>query len=126
MSVLQKNSRSKMMLGRDGDALFILIIINVVAFVLLNFVKILYQITNSDLNEFQQVLSWFAVPANANFFITKPWTLFTYMFTQIGFWPLLSSMLWLWSFGYILQDLAGNKKIIPIYLYGGLAGAIAF
>ena len=35
-------------------------------------------------------------------------------------------MLWLWAFGSILQDMAGNKKIIPIYLYGGVAGAIVF
>ncbi len=35
-------------------------------------------------------------------------------------------MLWLWAFGSILQDMAGNKKLIPIYLYGGVAGAIVF
>lgn len=126
MSVLQQNTRRRMMLGRDNDALFFLVIINVVVFVLINFVKILYQITNSDLAEYQQVLTWLSVSANAKSFITHPWTLFTYMFSQNAFWPLLSSMLWLWGFGYILQDLAGNKKIIPIYLYGGVAGAAAF
>lgn len=114
------------MLGEDGNALFILIIINVVVFVLLNFVKIIYQISGSDLGEFQQVLTWFSVPADANVFLTRPWTLFTYMFSQIGFWPLLSSMLWLWCFGFILQDLAGSKKLIPIYLYGGFIGSIIF
>ena len=35
-------------------------------------------------------------------------------------------MLWLWCFGYILQDLTGSKKIIPILIYGALGGAIAF
>jgi membrane associated rhomboid family serine protease len=35
-------------------------------------------------------------------------------------------MLWLWGFGFILQDLAGNKRIIPIYLYGGFVGSIFF
>jgi hypothetical protein len=38
----------------------------------------------------------------------------------------LSNMLWLWAFGFILQELTGNKKLIPIYIYGGLAGALAF
>jgi hypothetical protein len=35
-------------------------------------------------------------------------------------------MLWLWTFGYVLQDLTGNNKIIPIYIYGGLLGAVFF
>ncbi len=38
----------------------------------------------------------------------------------------MAPLLWLWGFGYILQDLTGTKKIIPIYLYGGVAGAIFF
>jgi hypothetical protein len=35
-------------------------------------------------------------------------------------------MAWLWVFGSILQDLSGNSKIIPVYLYGGIAGVIFF
>ena len=39
---------------------------------------------------------------------------------------LLSNMLWLWAFGYILQELSGNDKIIPVYIYGGLTGGLFF
>jgi len=35
-------------------------------------------------------------------------------------------MMWLWAFGYIMQDLTGNRKIVAIYVYGCIAGAIAF
>ena len=124
--MMQQNIRRKMMLGQDGNALFYLIIINVVLFVLLNFVKIIYQITNSNLGEFQQVLGWFSVAADANVYVSQPWTLLTYMFFHIGFWSLLSNMLWLWGFGFILQDLAGHKKVVPVFLYGGLIGAVFF
>ena len=48
------------------------------------------------------------------------------MFTHDSIWGLISSLLWLWAFGYILQDLTGNNKLIPIYLYGGFAGGIVF
>jgi hypothetical protein len=44
----------------------------------------------------------------------------------LSIWHLVSSMLWLWCFGYILQDLAGNKHLIPVYLYGGVVGALVF
>jgi hypothetical protein len=39
---------------------------------------------------------------------------------------MISNMLWLWAFGFILQDLTGNKHIAPIYLYGGWTGACMF
>jgi hypothetical protein len=39
---------------------------------------------------------------------------------------ILSNMLWLWAFGYILQEMTGNDKIIPVYIYGGVLGAVFF
>jgi hypothetical protein len=54
------------------------------------------------------------------------------MFSQGGMetFPLMitmfSCMLWLWAFGYILQDLSGNKLIFPVYIYGSLLGAVLF
>jgi hypothetical protein len=39
---------------------------------------------------------------------------------------LLSHLFWLWTFGSILQDLAGERKVFPLYIYGGLAGALSF
>jgi hypothetical protein len=48
------------------------------------------------------------------------------MFTHAGIIVTITSLLWLWAFGSIFQDMAGNKKIIPLYIYGGLAGGIVF
>ena len=127
MSVLEQNSRRKLMLGQEGNSLTTLLIINIVAFVILNFVKIVYLLTGDTEAVFtQHVLNWFTLPANPAILATRPWTLLTYMFTHYGIWLLISNLLWLWCFGYILQDLTGNKKLIPIYLYGGLAGGIFF
>jgi Rhomboid family len=50
----------------------------------------------------------------------------SYMFSDIDVFRAISNMLWLWAFGGILQNLTGNKKLIPVYLYGGLAGALFF
>ncbi len=73
-----------------------------------------------------QVLNWVALPADLSVFITRPWTLITHFFMHDGLWHVIGNMLWLWVFGYILQDLAGPKKVIPIYIYGALAGALFF
>jgi membrane associated rhomboid family serine protease len=127
MSVLEQNSRKKMLLGQDGNTLTLLIIFNAIIFVMLNFVRILYLINNSTDADFtEQILTWFAVSAQPETFATRPWTLLISMFSHVGFLHIVSTVLWLWSFGYILQDLTGNKKLIPLYLYGGLAGAIAY
>jgi hypothetical protein len=48
------------------------------------------------------------------------------MFVHTVLWHIFGNMLWLWMFGYILQDLTGNRKIFPVFLYGALGGALAF
>ncbi|MDB5247692.1 MAG: rhomboid family intrarane serine protease [Segetibacter sp.] len=127
MSLLQKNSRKKIHLGQDGNSLLLLIIINVIIYVILSFVNIIYLTNNSTEDVFRaQVLSRLSVPAQPEVFALRPWTLLVYMFTHFSIWELISTLLWLWSFGHILQDLTGNRKLVPVYLYGGFAGSVFF
>ncbi|GAC1438682.1 MAG: rhomboid family intramembrane serine protease [Sediminibacterium sp.] len=115
------------LLGEDNNALVLLFAINALVFVLINFVKIIYFLSDIPLDFFyRQVLNWFSLSASPDTVVSRPWTIFVYMFTHNSVWQLISSMLWLWCFGYILQDLTGNGKLIPVYLYGGLAGAVLF
>jgi len=129
MGVMQQNRRNSILLGADNNALMWLIAINAVVFVLVYFIKIIYFLSNDPnaVNDFNaHVLNWVILPAPATQLFSRPWTIFTYMFTHADVWALITTLLWLWGFGYILQDLTGNKKIIPIYLYGGLAGALFY
>jgi len=127
MSLLQQNNRKKILLGQDGNSLVLLIIVNVIIFIFLSFIKIIYLVNNSTEEVFQaQVLNLLSVPAQPQVFATRPWALLSYMFVHGGIWELITSMLWLWGFGYIFQDLTGNKKLVPVYLYGGLAGSVFF
>ena len=66
MSVLEQNSRKKMLLGQDGNSLTLLIIFNAIIFILLNFVKIVYLVNNSTEAVFsEQIVTWAAVPTQA-------------------------------------------------------------
>jgi membrane associated rhomboid family serine protease len=67
-----------------------------------------------------------AIPASFHEFVRKPWTLITQMFYHEDVWHIISNMLWLWAFGYIMQDLTGNRKIVSVFIYGGIAGAVGF
>jgi membrane associated rhomboid family serine protease len=128
-------AKKRFTLGQPGNALFALFAINIVFFFLILISRVFYLYTHQG--QGQNVLAfdaiqWFAMPASLTKLSEAPWTVLTFMFSQGGTetFPLLitmlSNMLWLWAFGYILQDLAGNKFIFPIYIYGSLLGAVFF
>jgi membrane associated rhomboid family serine protease len=127
MAVREQNSRKKILLGEDHNALTWLIILNALFFVSILFIKVIYDLTtgHSQATEFN-IDSWVAMPAEGYRFLTRPWTVFTYMFAHNSIWYIISTVLWLWCFGYIFQDLAGNNKLFPVYLYGGFAGGLFF
>ena len=113
----------KITLGEDNNALVALIGINGIGFVILGLIKLVYLIVESPGAAFSnEILPWFVLPAKLSALGGAPWTILSYMFVHTGIISTFTNMLWLWAFGSILQDMAGNKKLIPIYLYGGLAG----
>ena len=131
MTYSEKQYKEKISLGQSGNALMMLIAISLIMFVILAFVKALWFFNYPEKQEAltmfnKNVLGLFALPADFTSLLNKPWTLITHMFVHDNIWKVFTNMLWLWCFGYILQDLTGNKKIIPIFIYGALGGAIGF
>jgi membrane associated rhomboid family serine protease len=131
MAVTERNSRRRILLGESNNALFNLVAINAVIFVILGFTLLVYEVTHGNRTDayglFQkQVLDYITLPSSFTAWAQKPWTLVTFMFAHVDVWMLISNLLWLGAFGYIFQDLTGNGQIIPIYLYGGMAGGVVF
>lgn len=131
MSYYQQRNRLKLSIGQDGNALTMLLVINLAIFAVLAFIKVVYYFSFAEQGKIyfeEQIFRWFALPADMNTFLTRPWTLLTHMFVHStdSIWHIVGNMLWLWTFGYILQDFTGNKKLVPLYIYGGLAGALAY
>ncbi|RYD82238.1 MAG: rhomboid family intramembrane serine protease [Sphingobacteriales bacterium] len=124
-----KKPKNRFGLGDDSNALVALFAINVIFFVLMMVIQVGFyyaQRNTADYNN--EVVRWLSVPANFTSFSERPWTIFTYVFTDTGgeIIRLISNMIWLWAFGYLLQQMAGNDKLIPIYIYGGLTGGLFF
>ncbi|MBP6430165.1 MAG: rhomboid family intramembrane serine protease [Ferruginibacter sp.] len=122
-------------LGDPNNAVMAIITVNIIVFLLIMVTRVFYLFTHQGqgLEHLQfDATNWFALPANLGELSGKPWTILTFMFTHGGLdvFPLIltmiSNMLWLWAFGFMLQDLSGNRLIFPIYIYGSLAGAICF
>src|ERR1700749_2713344 len=128
MRVMEDNYRKKMTLGQDGNALVQLIVINAVLFAILKFIYVIYKSIESATADyhFGNIAPYILLPASLDKLSSRPWTALTYMFADASVFRFIGNMFWLWGFGYILQDLTGNRKLVPIYVYGGIAGAAFF
>lgn len=122
-----KLPRRRFSLGQDGNALMGLFTINIIFFLLLLTLKVVYFFfQKTEVDFYSGVLQYFEMPAQLTRLSERPWTILTYMFSHVSAMQLLSNMLWLWAFGFIFQELTGNKKLIPVYIYGGLTGGLVF
>jgi membrane associated rhomboid family serine protease len=122
-----KRPRRKIAFGDDNNAVVALFTINVIFFLILCTIEVVYFFFQKDSGLFYaQVVQYFEMPAQLTKLSERPWTILIYMFCHVKVISILSNMLWLWAFGYIMQDITGNQKIIPIYIYGGLTGALFF
>lgn len=102
----------------------ILLLINISAFLLANILIHLSGMSKVSVADF--IATTFCVPGKFSEFITHFWTLFTYMFLHVDIWHLISNMLWLWFLGRVFSDLIGNKKLMFVYIAGGLAGGLTY
>ena len=129
MGIVAKQYRplKKFSLGDRENLVIRLVIVNIVVFALLFFIKMVYMITQAPADAYaQQVIPWAVLPADPGRLLTHPWTLVTYMFVHTDFWLLLSCMIWLWGYGELIQGLYGPRIVIPLYVFGGLAGGVFF
>ncbi|RYY62297.1 MAG: rhomboid family intramembrane serine protease [Chitinophagaceae bacterium] len=131
MSYYDREPRRHLSFAQLNNSLITLIAINLIIFVMLAFIRAMYHLQYTESGDVIQRftenwVNWLALPADPAKILTRPWTILTHMFTHTDVWHVIGNMLWLWVFGYILQDLTGNKKIVPIYLYGAFGGALAF
>jgi membrane associated rhomboid family serine protease len=95
-----------------------------VLFVILKFIYVIYLSVSPNPAEFyRNVFNWFAMPADLHSLANRPWAVITYMFTDEHVFRFIANMFWLWAFGYILQDIVGNRKLVPLYVYAGLFSA---
>lgn len=110
---------------RHGTALTRLMYINGAVFLLIKIIEVIGVLTASP-GLAPAVISNLAVPASLNALALKPWTIITYMFTHQGFIHLLFNLLWLWWFGKIFLSYLDQRKLVSVYIMGGLAGALLY
>lgn len=114
---------------KEKSLLSRLILINIVVFLFVNIINLflwLFQINPDNGTGLSPVVEWFAVPSNPELLIQKPWTLLTYMFLQENFFHLFFNMLVLYFGGQIFQEYLNYKKLLGMYIWGGISGGLLY
>jgi membrane associated rhomboid family serine protease len=110
---------------KKGNYLTRLIYINVGVFLAISIVSVIGYLTKNPLIS-EKAISILAIPASLKALLVKPWTIITYMFTHKDIWHILFNMLWLYWFGRIFLEYLDQKKLVAVYLLGGISGAIVY
>jgi membrane associated rhomboid family serine protease len=112
-----------------GNALKQLLIANLAVFLGLLFLRVILLIVfSSQPQEFAStylsILSWMGMPMQANELLWRFYTPLTYMVVHEDFFHFLFNMLALYVFGRIFMEFLGPKRLLPLYVFSGLAGAL--
>lgn len=115
---------------RHGNMVTRLIIANVSVFVLLWLVYLLMLLTlghsGGHREYFDKLVEYFCMPGDWKLLLLRPWSLFTNMFLHQEPLHILFNMLFLYWFGRIVGDFIGDHRVLPLYLIGGVSGALLF
>lgn len=104
-----------------------LLFVNAIVFIFIGFLHVFTRLLgNVEIEQSTSILlhDIFALQADFLGLITKPWGLITSIFSHFEFMHFLFNMLFLFFAGQLYEQLFGGKKLLNIYILGGIAGGI--
>jgi len=115
----------KNIIQQPGNGLMKIIVANGAIFIALMIARVGLLIAGES-GLFDVFFAQVSLPSSLDLIIQRPWSLVTYFFLHIEIFHLIFNMMFLYWFGTIIQDFIGNKRLVQLFFYGGLAGAAAF
>ncbi|MDB5257761.1 MAG: hypothetical protein JWM14_2456 [Chitinophagaceae bacterium] len=112
---------------KPNNALIKIILINVFIYLIDCILFITSEVSRNPFI-FEWVYVHQILPSDWSDFFHRPWTLVTYFFSHQIPSPfhILFNMLGLYWFGYIVQDLVGSRKLISLYVLGGVFAGLVY
>jgi len=117
---------------RNNNAINKIIVINVIVFIGIGIINAsIFLSGNNTQNVYSTIdsyMKWFELPASFITFLTRPWSIITYLFLHDPFsiFHILFNMLWLYWIGNILHEYLGNRKVYESYFGGGIFGGLLY
>lgn len=110
---------------RKADNLDILLFINAFVFVLIQVAHLLAEwfelfsiSAHSDL--------YLAATNDLSVLVKRPWSILTHMFAHVDFGHIIFNMFALYTAGKLFRHFADSRKLVTLYILGGLTGLIFF
>jgi membrane associated rhomboid family serine protease len=123
MSGLFDDFRSEF--SKPNNTLVQLILVNTVVFLVLLLAKVGFTM-GGEQDTYYFIRSQLMIPGGIVDFLHKPWTLFTYFFAHDEIFHILYNMLFLYWFGRLIDEYLGNRRLVGLYIMGGLAGGLLY
>ncbi len=111
--------------SKPNNAVVQIILINVIVFVIVRVSKVFFDISSTT-DVFYFLFRKLQLPADVGSMLLQPWSLVTYFFTHYDFFHILFNMLFLYWFGRIIQEFLNSKRVISLYVLGGLFGGLLY
>lgn len=112
-------------LFRYGSTLTRLIFINAGVFLTLRIIAVICHLGN--IPDWQHaILKYVELPSRPELLAMRPWTILTYMFAQFDVLHIMFNMLWLYWFGAIFLSINTQKRLLALYLFGGIGGGLVY
>ncbi len=114
----------------DGALIQRLIFINFSVFLLVNLVAIIALWFNIDFllinysegYTVSRFTHWLTASSSLVETLQRPWSLISYMFLHKNIWHLVFNMVFLYFAGQLFTRFLGEKRLLSIYIFGGLSG----
>lgn len=101
-----------------------LIVVNVAIFGVMLLLSLVASLCGIDL---MRSVDWMVeCPGSVVSLLMRPWTLLTYMFVHTDFFHLLFNMLWLYGFSSVFLLTSDSRRLMALYIAGGVGGALFF
>ncbi|MEZ5014110.1 MAG: rhomboid family intramembrane serine protease [Chitinophagales bacterium] len=113
---------------RYSDTIIQLILVNVLAFVVQTILLVIFFLAGQREVFLDFLGKWMYVHSDWHHLLTRPWTLITYQYLHdpLGILHILFNMLYLFFFGRVFVQFSAHKNALPLYVTGGIIGALVF
>lgn len=113
-------------LFRRGDGLMKLIAINTLVFIIIQLFLVFSSFSGSNISSKIGDDLYLASTSNIHWLILRPWSIITHMFAHVGFRHFLFNMIFLYVAGNLFRTFADSKKLVSVYILGGLSGFLLY
>lgn len=111
---------------RQENMVTYLIVTNIAIFFLMGIIRLVALASDSANPVFVFLYDNLALHSSPDQLLIKPWGFISYMFTHYMVLHVLFNLMVFFFFGNLFRSDLGNRRVLPLYLMGGLVGGILY